>query len=363
MNTKILVADESPTIHKIVAMAFENEGITVEGISRGEHVMEYMVEYQPHIVLVDIHLPGLNGYELCRQIKNFSSFKNTKVILLTSDFEDIDDLQLKVSQADDFISKPFKTEEILKKVKSQLNLTKQETEVSDKKTDAPQEPEDNEVIQNEFNDIVNKPDESGSDPIQQFFDENENIQPTIDEIDLETPAPANEKIETVKNEKAQTVEPTEEKLSEVMTDLSEEAFQAETRSVQIQDDELSAVFQSILSSPKSGLEESPQHEPGAKPNLIEETRSFMARHEAEDQSFPGNTTSADSDPVHQDVGDKIIHEHVKQVRNRLPEEVQNESSQDTLEQTVREILGEVAPKIIREVIQEEIETIKKMKET
>jgi DNA-binding response OmpR family regulator len=117
MSAKTLIADESPTIHKIVAMAFENEGITVEGIGQGNRVLEYMAEFQPDIVLADIHLPGTDGYELCRQIKS-SSFESVRVILLTSDFEDIDNGELEISRADDFISKPFKTEEILKIVKS-----------------------------------------------------------------------------------------------------------------------------------------------------------------------------------------------------------------------------------------------------
>ena len=201
MSAKILVADESPTIHKIVAMAFEDEGITVEGISRGEHVMEYMVEYQPDIVLADIHLPGIDGYELCRQIKNFSSFGGVRVILLTSDFEDIDKMELDVSQADDFISKPFKTEEILKKVKSQLNIPEPEKEAQVKNAESPREPENNEVIQNEFEDIVNNPGESTSDPMKQFFDEDGNPQSSIDEIDLETHAPAEQKAEKSQEEK------------------------------------------------------------------------------------------------------------------------------------------------------------------
>ena len=47
-------------------MAFENEGMIVEGISKGEHVLEYMVGFKPDIVLADIHLPGLDGYQLSR---------------------------------------------------------------------------------------------------------------------------------------------------------------------------------------------------------------------------------------------------------------------------------------------------------
>jgi len=370
MNAKILVADESPTIHKIVAMAFEDEGITVEGISRGEHVMEYMVEYQPDIVLADIHLPGVDGYELCRQIKNFPSFGGVRVILLTSDFEDIDKLKLEVSQADDYISKPFKTEEILKKVKSQLNLPEQESESQDKNSKSYGEPESNAVIQNEFEDIVSRNEESTSDPVQQLFDEEGDIQPSIDEIDLESDTPTVRKVEVSQQEKPQDDSKVHEALPEIIADLPEEALHAETRPIKVMTDDLNSVFQSILSSPESSLAGAQKLEPGSKPNLIEETLTFMSRQQAEgefeimpaSEQMTGENRQRSKDSADHTLGNKIIKEHIKQVIDRLPEDAMQGNSHYTLEKTVREVLGEVAPNIIRKAIQEEIETIKKMKE-
>ena len=351
MSAKILVADESPTIHKIVAMAFEEEGITVEGISRGEHVMEYMVEYQPNIVLADIHLPGIDGYELCRQIKNFSAFEGVQVILLTSDFEDIDELKLEVSQADDFISKPFKTEEILKKVKTQLSIPPSQTKAPETNPEPPQEPESNEVIQNEFEDIINSNGDSTSDPMEQFF-EDEDSQPSIDEMDLENDAPADPN-----NEDSQGELTVDEILPEIMVD---DAIRAETHPVQVETDDLRSAFQAVLSSPEPGREDSQKPEPGTKPNLIEETLTLMAyRQSAGTTDGTDLSTRSPSDPT---LSDKIIKAHIDQVIDRLPEDATQENLPSTLEKTVREVLGEIAPKIIREVIQEEIETIKKMKE-
>jgi CheY-like chemotaxis protein len=375
MSAKILVADESPTIHKIVAMAFEDEGITVEGISRGERVMEYMVEYQPDIVLADIHLPGIDGYELCRQIKNFSSFGGVRVILLTSDFEDIDKLELEVSRADDFISKPFKTEEILKKVKSQLNIPEPEKEAQAKNAKSSREPENNAVIQNEFEDIVNNSGESTSDPMKQLFDEDGNPQASIDEIDLETDTPSKPKAEKSQEEKPPTAdkakggkEPPQDDRNindldinevppEITANVSEEALRAETRPIKIKTGDLNSVFQSVLASPASGLEDAPKLNPGSKPNLIEETLSFMACQ----QPVTGETSQQSRDSAEHSLGNKIVKEHMGQVIDRLSEEAKQGNSHVALEKTVREVLGEVAPKIIRKVIQEEIETLKKMK--
>lgn len=344
MSAKILVADESPTIHKIVAMAFEDKGITVEGISRGEHALEYMKEFQPDIVLVDIHLPGINGYELCRQIKNSSAFDNIRVILLTSDFEDIDQTELEISRADDFISKPFKTEEILKKVNSQLKLPEPVKEAPAKNPEPSSASEKNEVIQNEFDDIVNQPKESTPDSVKQLFDDDEDS-PSIKEIVLEADTPSEPKMEDSREEKP---------------DVTMETIHAETRSIKVKKDDLNSVFQSVLSAPKPEQEDSPKPEPGTRPNLIDETVSFMAKQRIIEEEI--ETVSTPEPPSGETLGDKIIKEHVDQVMSRLPEGEMRGKSHAALEKTVREVLGEVAPKIIQKVIREEIETIKKMKE-
>ena len=130
------------------------------------------------------------------------------------------------------------------------------------------------------------------------------------------------------------------------------------------------MFQSVLASPESGLEDAPKLKPGTKPNLIEETLSFMARQQTEGESetipapesVTGETPQQSRDSADHSLGNKIIKEHMDQVIDRLSEEAKQENSHVALEKTVREVLGEVAPKIIRKVIQEEIETIKKMKE-
>ena len=370
MSAKILVADESPTIHKIVAMAFEEEGITVEGISRGEHVLEYMVEYQPDLVLADIHLPGIDGYELCRQIKNSSSFGAVRVILLTSDFEDVDQVELEISRADDFISKPFKTEEILKKVKSQLKIPEPEKEAQAKKVESPQESENNEVIQNELEDIINQPKKSTTDPVKQLFVEDEDPKPSIDEIDLETDTPSEPKVEESWEEKPQTAEKTREDKEppEIILDISEEALRAETRPVKIQTEDLNSAFQSVLSSSEYGLEDAPKRKSSSKPNLIEETLSFMASQQIEEgfEIISAQEMGAKKEPANardaaiSSLASRIIEEHMDYISNQIPEEARH-GTPASFEKTVRAVLGEVAPKIIRQVIKEEIETIKKMK--
>ena len=69
MTKKILVADDSITIQKIVAMAFEKEDALVEGVGNGKDAFHKMEDFQPDIVLADVDMPGLTGFELSKKIK------------------------------------------------------------------------------------------------------------------------------------------------------------------------------------------------------------------------------------------------------------------------------------------------------
>lgn len=120
MKAKILVADDSATIQKIVAMAFEKEDVAVEGAGDGKKAFEKLPESRPDVVLADTDMPGMNGYQLCKKIKTSAEFSHIRVLLLASDFEGLDENQFKECQADDHITKPFKSEEIIRKVNGLL---------------------------------------------------------------------------------------------------------------------------------------------------------------------------------------------------------------------------------------------------
>jgi len=116
MTAKILVADDSITIQKIVAMAFENEDATVEGIGNGSDALARLKTFKPNIVLADINMPGLTGFELSREIKESSELNSIYVLLLASDFEEFDEDLFQASLADNHITKPFKSEDLVQKV-------------------------------------------------------------------------------------------------------------------------------------------------------------------------------------------------------------------------------------------------------
>ncbi len=120
MTSRLLVADDSITIQKIVDMAFEIEDIEVEGIGNGQEAFDRISEFNPDVVLADVDMPGLDGFELCSKIKGSAQTSSIKVLLLASDFEDFDEQRYRDCGADNHISKPFKSDDIVAMVKSLL---------------------------------------------------------------------------------------------------------------------------------------------------------------------------------------------------------------------------------------------------
>ena len=133
MTSRLLVADDSSTIQKIVSMAFEIEDVEVEGIGNGQEAFDRISQFNPDIVLADVDMPGLDGFELCAKIKESPETSVIKVLLLASDFEEFDEQRYQECGADNHISKPFKSDDIVAMVKSLLGTSDEgSVELTDK---------------------------------------------------------------------------------------------------------------------------------------------------------------------------------------------------------------------------------------
>lgn len=106
---KILLADDSETVQKVVNLTFELEGIEVITFGDGDSAMEQMSAVAPDVVLADVNMPGMNGYDMCQNIKANESTKNTPVILLVGSFEPFDEERAMQVGADDYLTKPFQS--------------------------------------------------------------------------------------------------------------------------------------------------------------------------------------------------------------------------------------------------------------
>ena len=123
MTSRLLVADDSITIQKIMSMAFEIEDVEVEGIGNGQEAFDRISQFNPDIVLADVDMPGLDGFELSAKIKESPETSSIKVLLLASDFEEFDEQRYQNCGADNHISKPFKSDDIFAMVKSLLQTS------------------------------------------------------------------------------------------------------------------------------------------------------------------------------------------------------------------------------------------------
>ncbi len=121
MKVKLLIVDDSVTIQKIVAMAFENENMIVQGASNGKEALEKLNDFHPDVIITDVDMPGIDGFELSQKIRQLEPFKSTPILLLTSDFEEFNETLFKRSLANDHLSKPFKSEKIVEKINKLLD--------------------------------------------------------------------------------------------------------------------------------------------------------------------------------------------------------------------------------------------------
>jgi CheY-like chemotaxis protein len=109
MGHKILLADDSITIQKVVNLTFSDEGIEVVTVGNGELAVRRLNEVQPDIVLADIYMPGKSGYEVCEYIKTNPQYSHIPVLLLVGAFEPFDPTEAARVKADGHLTKPFES--------------------------------------------------------------------------------------------------------------------------------------------------------------------------------------------------------------------------------------------------------------
>lgn len=106
---KLLLADDSITIQKVVDLTFTDEGATVLCVSNGREARERIEEFLPDVVLADVFMPEMNGYELCEYIKQNEKLKHIPVMLLVGSFEPFDEEEARKVGANDTLTKPFQS--------------------------------------------------------------------------------------------------------------------------------------------------------------------------------------------------------------------------------------------------------------
>ena len=119
-NNVILVVDDDTNILAIIEMYLKKEGYTVATCTRGDTAIDAFRSVKPTLVLLDVMLPGMDGWQVCRTIRKTSSIP---IIMLTAKDETFDKVLGLELGADDYITKPFDTKELVARVKAVLRRT------------------------------------------------------------------------------------------------------------------------------------------------------------------------------------------------------------------------------------------------
>ncbi len=114
----ILLVDDEPSIIQLSRMYFERDGFRVQEISDGESALAVVAQYHPDLIVLDVMLPKLGGFEVCKKLR--ASGDQTPIIMLTARDEDIDKILGLELGADDYLTKPFNPRELIARVKAIL---------------------------------------------------------------------------------------------------------------------------------------------------------------------------------------------------------------------------------------------------
>ena len=126
MPKKILIVDDEPSILVAIQFLMEQQGYNVMTAERGEFALDSIYQYKPDLVLLDIMLPGIDGYEVCEIVRLNPEYRYTKIIFLTAKSSEVDIAKGLALGGDAYITKPFLNDELVAEVKEVLEINHEE---------------------------------------------------------------------------------------------------------------------------------------------------------------------------------------------------------------------------------------------
>jgi CheY-like chemotaxis protein len=120
MRKKLLLADDSITIQKVIGITFANEDYELTVVDNGDEALEKARSENPDLILADVFMPGKNGYELCAAVRQEPTLRSVPVLLLTGTFEPFDENKARAAGADSWIAKPFESQALIDRVEELL---------------------------------------------------------------------------------------------------------------------------------------------------------------------------------------------------------------------------------------------------
>jgi CheY-like chemotaxis protein len=120
MSHTLLLADDSAAIHRVIELTFADEPIDVVAVADGTAAVARIEAQPPDIVLADVSMPGLDGYQVCSRIKDTPRLAGIPVVLLTGAFEPVDESRARAARSDAVLAKPFDPQLVIRCVRELL---------------------------------------------------------------------------------------------------------------------------------------------------------------------------------------------------------------------------------------------------
>lgn len=164
-NARILIVEDDTDISNMLKIYFNGQGYDVEIAGRGFAALEKTRQNLPHLIVLDIMLPDIDGYEVCRRLRTSTRTSHIPIIFLTQKDERSDKLQGLELGADDYITKPFDIEELKFRVKNAISRAERES-LTDPRSGLPS----GRLIEDQLRTIIRQEDWSFLDIRVNFFD-------------------------------------------------------------------------------------------------------------------------------------------------------------------------------------------------
>jgi two-component system response regulator MtrA len=119
---RVLIVDDDTALGEMLGIVLRGEGFETSAVTRGDEVMEEFEQFQPDLVLLDVMLPGMDGIEVCRAIRDQSG---VPIVMLTAKSDTVDVVLGLESGADDYVVKPFKPKELVARVRARMRGSEQ----------------------------------------------------------------------------------------------------------------------------------------------------------------------------------------------------------------------------------------------
>jgi DNA-binding response OmpR family regulator len=120
---RILIVDDEPNIVLALELLMKREGYEIRTVGDGEKAVELAGTFRPDLILLDVMMPRMDGYEVCQHIRSDPSLKGISILMLTAKGREVEREKGLALGADLYITKPFSTREVVRKVKELLAST------------------------------------------------------------------------------------------------------------------------------------------------------------------------------------------------------------------------------------------------